>query len=90
MRVFDIGTTQHDAGNPAMGMVDVRDLSTNIPEDVTKLTRWGSGEISVVVHTRTVPISYNVKAWMIRSFLPSTAPRGETRAPRIYMINTHA
>ena len=40
-----------------MALTEVHDLSTNILEDVTKLTRWGSGEISIVMQTRTVPIS---------------------------------
>ena len=55
--VFDIDTAQHDAGNRAMTLAELQDPSTNISKDVTKLTRWGSGEINVAVHTRTEPIS---------------------------------
>ena len=50
-RVFDIDTAQHDAGNHAMSLAEVQNPSTKILEDATKLTRWGSGEISIVIHT---------------------------------------
>ena len=56
-RVFDIDTTKHDAGNRTMALAEVQDPSTNVPEDVTKFTGWGSGEMSIVVHTQTIPIS---------------------------------
>ena len=52
-----IDTAQHYAGNHAMALAEVQDPSTNIPEDVTKLTRWGSGKINIVIQTRTIPIS---------------------------------
>ena len=55
-RVFDIDTAQLDAGHHDIAVVELQDVSTNIPEDVTKLTRWGSGVICVVIHTRTEPI----------------------------------
>ena len=56
-RVFDIDTAQRDAGNHAMAPAEVRSPSTDIPEDVTKLTRWDSGEVSIVINTRTILIS---------------------------------
>ena len=55
-RVFDIYTAQHDAGNRAMALVEVQNPSTNIREDVTKLTRWSNGESSIAIHTRAIPI----------------------------------
>ena len=55
-RVFDIYTA-HGAGNHAMTLAELWCPSTNISEDVTNFTRWSSGEISIVTHTRTVPIS---------------------------------
>ena len=80
-RVFDIDTAQHDAGKRAMA--GVQDPSTNILEDVTKLTRRGNGEISIVIHTRTVPISYKRQVFDGTQLPTSTALRGETRKPRI-------
>ena len=55
--ICDIDTEQHDGDNRAMALAEVQDPSTSIPEDVTKLTWWGSGEISFAVLTRTVSIS---------------------------------
>ena len=40
--IFDINTAQHDAGSRGMALAEVHHPSTNILEDVTKLTRWGS------------------------------------------------
>ena len=65
-----------------MALAEVQTPSSNIPKDVTKLTRRGSGEISIVSKARTILISYQVKSSMIRSFLPSTAPRGQISKPR--------
>ena len=40
-----------------MAMLEVHDLSTNFAKDGAKLTRWGTGEICIVIHSRAVPIS---------------------------------
>ena len=61
-RVFDIDTAQHEAGNHAMALLEVHDPSTNIPEDLTKLTRWGSGENSIAIRLRIIPYLANVKS----------------------------
>jgi hypothetical protein len=58
-RVFNIDTSQHDAGNHAMALAEVHDRSTNIPEDVTKLPRWDSSKISTTIHIPTIPIYCN-------------------------------
>ena len=56
-RFYLVDTVQHGAVARAMALAEVQHSSKNIPRDVTKLARWGSGEISIVIHIRTLTIS---------------------------------
>lgn len=72
------GEKRHGA-NEGKGCVH----GTNIPDIVTKLTRWSSWKKSIAISTRTVPFSCTLQVVDDAQHPTVTKPKGETHKPSI-------